>query len=538
MHKVHLVFIVLGIFFFFSCNSFKSNSQNTDTTIHQIVAEPVAPGSFNAASGIRFDSNAIRKFLNDKPLFREFRKDFDTFYRNNNYDYAWYDKNGLIETSSALISSLENVEQEGVTANIPYKDSLDQLLHNADTTNIIKPDINTELMLTGEYFYYAKKIWAGALNNKADSINWYLPRKKASYAALLADNLSTGKLAELQGEIAKLQYDGLKNALAFYRDVDKKGEEIVVPSLSKPGTLKPGGSSSSVPLIRKRLMQLGDINEADSSTVYDAKLADAVNHAKKRYGLKPDSVITNSLINEINVPAKKRSEQLMVNMERLRWMPVDTSNSGEFILVNIPDYMLHYFENKKDVWSCNVVVGTPMTKTVIFSGKMQYVVFSPYWNVPPSIINKEVKPGMRRNPNYLAAHNMEWNGGSVRQKPGPSNSLGLIKFLFPNSNNIYLHDTPSKSLFERESRAFSHGCIRVSKPRDLAIRVLRRNPEWTPDKIDAAMHAGKEKYVTLNKTIPVYIGYFTAFLDADNQLSFRTDVYKRDGSLLQMLMQN
>jgi murein L,D-transpeptidase YcbB/YkuD len=225
-------------------------------------------------------------------------------------------------------------------------------------------------------------------------------------------------------------------------------------------------------------------------------------------------------------------------MERLRWMPVDTSSSGEFILVNIPEYKLHYFENRKDAWSCNVVVGRPATKTVIFSGKMQYVVFSPYWNVPPSIINKEIKPGMKRNPNYLAAHNMEWNGGRVRQKPGPSNSLGLVKFLFPNSNNIYLHDTPSKSLFERESRAFSHGCIRVSKPRDLAIRVLRRNPEWTPDKIDAAMHAGKEKYVTLTKTIPVYIGYFTAFLDADGQLSFRTDVYKRDDRMLQMLMQN
>ena len=179
-----------------------------------------------------------------------------------------------------------------------------------------------------------------------------------------------------------------------------------------------------------------------------------------------------------------------------------------------------------------------MTKTVIFSGKMQYVVFSPYWNVPPSIINSEVKPGMRRNKNYLARHNMEWNGGRVRQKPGLSNSLGLVKFLFPNSNNIYLHDTPSKSLFSEDKRAFSHGCIRVSKPRDLAIRVLRQMPEWTPEKIDAAMHAGKEQYVTLQKTIPVYIGYFTAFLSSDGQLNFRTDIYKRDDSLLEMLMQH
>ena len=150
-------------------------------------------------------------------------------------------------------------------------------------------------------------------------------------------------------------------------------------------------------------------------------------------------------------------------------------------------------------WTCGVVVGKPMTKTVIFSGNMKYVVFSPYWNVPTSIINKEVKPGMARNKNYLASHNMEWNGGHVRQKPGPKNSLGLVKFLFPNSNNIYLHDTPSKSLFAEDKRAFSHGCIRVAQPKDLAIRVLRQYPEWTPEKIDAAMHAGKEQYVTLKQ---------------------------------------
>jgi murein L,D-transpeptidase YcbB/YkuD len=282
---------------------------------------------------------------------------------------------------------------------------------------------------------------------------------------------------------------------------------------------------------------LGDTNETDTGDVYDTKLVEAVNHAKMRYGLKPDSLITNNLINEINIPAKKRIEQLMVNMERMRWVTGDTS-SNELILVNIPEYTLHYFEDNKEVWSCNVVVGKPMTKTVIFSGKMQYVVFSPYWNVPPSIINAEVIPGMRRNKNYLARHNMEWNGGRVRQKPGPSNSLGLVKFLFPNSNNIYLHDTPSKSLFSEDNRAFSHGCIRVAKPRDLAIRVLQQMPEWTTQKIDAAMHAGKEQYVTLKKTIPVYIGYFTAFMSSDGQLNFRTDVYKRDASLLEMLMQN
>lgn len=533
LQNVWLISFTAGVALFASCKS------ETKTEVNKpAVEQPAFEGNFNYASGIKFDSSSIQKFLDDKPLYKEFSKDFQAFYGANNYNYVWYDQNGLIETSGVLVSSAENIAKEGVKANVPYADSLEQLLRMTDESTESKPDLNTELILTGTYFYYAKKIWAGSLNSKADSLEWYLPRKKLSYTALLADNVSSGSLEEKKGRVVGLQYDGLKKELAHYRDIDKKGGEIVVPTLKKPGTIKPGTSSPEVALIRRRLLQLGDIQDADTSNVYDPKLAATINDMKKRYGLNEDSMITNGFISEINVPAKKRIEQIMVNMERMRWIPPADSSSNEFILVNIPEYTLHYFENSKEAWACNVVVGKPVTKTVIFSGKMQYVVFSPYWNVPQSIINKEIKPGMRRNPNYLASHNMEWNGGSVRQKPGPRNSLGLVKFLFPNSNSIYLHDTPSKSLFEKEDRAFSHGCIRVAKPRDLAIRILRDYPEWTPEKIDAAMHAGKERTVTLKETIPVYIGYFTAFLDSKGQLNFRSDVYKRDDRLLQMLIAN
>jgi len=177
-----------------------------------------------------------------------------------------------------------------------------------------------------------------------------------------------------------------------------------------------------------------------------------------------------------------------------------------------------------------------MTKTVIFSGNMSYIVFSPYWNVPQSIINKDVKPGMARNKNYLAKHNMEWNNGQVRQKPGKNNSLGLVKFMFPNSHNIYLHDTPSKSLFEKDSRAFSHGCVRVGKPRDLAITLLKDDPDWTPERIDKAMNAGKETSYTLKNKIPVYIGYFTAWVGENGEINFYEDIYNRDQRLAEIMM--
>jgi len=535
--KVSNVFIILiaGLLFFQSCN-FLPHNNISDTSI---AGKTIVPGSFNTNSGIKLDSADIQKFLSEKPLFEEFRRQFDTLYQANNYNYVWYNNNGLIETASELIAGLENIKQEGVTANVPYKDTLDQLLHSAtDTANKTRPDINTELMLTGEYFYYAMKIWGGALNKKADSINWYIPRKKLSYAQLLESNLKSGSIASgPDGVVAGYQYEGLKKALAQYKEIDQNANEVVVPLLKDKSVLSPGAFSPVIADVRKRLTQLGYTNSADTGNLYNVTLAGIVAQVKPTYGLPADSIINNAFINAINIPAKKREEQIIVNMERLRWIPVDTV-SKEFILVNIPEYTLVYYEQGKPVWRCGVVVGKPMTKTVIFSGDMRYVVFSPYWNVPSSIINKEIRPGMARSKNYLARHNMEWNGGRVRQRPGPSNSLGLVKFLFPNSNNIYLHDTPSKSLFNETNRAFSHGCIRVSKPKDLAIRVLRQYPEWTPEKIDAAMHAGKEKYITLERTIPVFIGYFTAFIDEGGHANFRPDIYQRDKGLLDLLMQN
>lgn len=164
------------------------------------------------------------------------------------------------------------------------------------------------------------------------------------------------------------------------------------------------------------------------------------------------------------------------------------------------------------------------------------MIFSPYWNIPPSIIKQEIRPGMAKNAGYLRIHNMEWNGGNVRQKPGKNNSLGLVKFIYPNSNNIYLHDTPAKSLFNEDNRAFSHGCIRVAQPEELAKKLLNQLPVWTPEKIDAVMHAGNERKVVLKKKIPVYIRYFTAFVNSKGQLNFRDDIYKRDSRLLSFLI--
>ena len=261
--------------------------------------------------------------------------------------------------------------------------------------------------------------------------------------------------------------------------------------------------------------------------------------AVKDYQIHHANRVKNSIlpehIAEMNVPVSDRIKTIIVNMERCRWIDPKLEKDPEYLEVNIPEFKLYLIRNGEISFTSPVVVGKAMTQTVIFSGMMQYIVFSPYWNVPQSIVKSEIKPGMARDKNYLAKKNLEWNNGQVRQLPGKNNSLGLVKFLFPNSNNIYLHDTPAKSLFERENRAFSHGCVRVGKPRDLVIELLKDDPKWTPERIDKAMHTGKESWYTLKKKIPVYIGYFTAWVDKEGQMNFYNDVYQRDPSLLKLL---
>jgi murein L,D-transpeptidase YcbB/YkuD len=184
----------------------------------------------------------------------------------------------------------------------------------------------------------------------------------------------------------------------------------------------------------------------------------------------------------------------------------------------------------------NVVVGKEGHNTMMFTGDLNQVVFSPYWNVPPSIVKSEILPALAKDPSYLAKNNMEQTGTEgglpvIRQLPGPGNSLGRVKFLFPNSFNIYFHDTNAKSLFNKDKRAYSHGCIRLAEPEKMAQYLLRHQPDWTPERISEAMNSGKEKFVKLKDPIPVFITYYTSWVDENNQLNFREDIYKHDQKL-------
>jgi murein L,D-transpeptidase YcbB/YkuD len=283
------------------------------------------------------------------------------------------------------------------------------------------------------------------------------------------------------------QYNLLKNYLKRFREIEKQGLWLTIKADKKK--YQEGDSSLTVQMIRKKLFLAGDLKENNNSAVYDQTITAAVKQFQRKYGLKQDGIVGQGILKEMNAPLSRRIQQIIVNMERCRW--VDNDPRGNYMVVNIPQFQLMAYENDHLVWAMNVVVGKEIHKTAIFHGHIKYIVFSPYWNVPPSILKNEILPAIHKNPNYLAMHDMEWNGNQVRQKPGPDNSLGKVKFLFPNSFNMYLHDSPAKSLFQEEKRTFSHGCIRVAEARKLAIYLLRNDKSWTESKIDESMNSRK-----------------------------------------------
>jgi murein L,D-transpeptidase YcbB/YkuD len=300
-----------------------------------------------------------------------------------------------------------------------------------------------------------------------------------------------------------------------------------------------------------RLALIGLYGQQEQGVVRPAPAGPAaIKVFQEHHGIPATGVMDAATKAALKVPITQRIQQVKINLERWRWMPDDLG--ARHFIVNIPHYHLVARENGKAVKDIRVVVGKPGNETPVFSGKMETVVFSPYWNIPDSIVEGETAPAMARDPKYLARNNMEIlrvsNGGATqvdpadvnwddpqelkqlafRQRPGPNNALGHVKFLFPNEHNVYLHDTPADQLFARPGRAFSHGCVRVEEPEALAKYVLRDDPAWTDEAIKTAMLSGDEKHVKLKAEIPVHIVYFTAWVDANGGLHFQPDVYGYD----------
>ncbi len=406
-----IVTLFLSILFTNCNNNTKSTPSYKDTLPKISAKEMGIPGSFSAQTTITFNSAIIKTFLDSFPNFKTFEKDIASFYKGRNYAYAWYDDKGMIENANNLYNRIQNISDEGIPDKLPYKEAFTLIMENEVDGS--KPSPFAGLMLTGQYLIYAKNVWEGLSEKQSLATEWLLPRKKITSQQLL-DSLINGDNV-LENSPVFRQYNLLKEYLKKYNSINAKGNLTTIKADKK--TYKLDDSSGTISAIRERLFLLGDIATNNQPNIYDTALQDGVKQFEHRLGFKEDGIINTALLTEMNYPIEKRIEQILVNMERSRWVPVQLTS--DYLLVNIPEYKLHIFEHDSLAFSMNVVVGKDQHKTVIFNGDMKYIVFSPYWNIPAGILKKEILPALKRNPNYLANHNMEWNNGSIRQKPGP-----------------------------------------------------------------------------------------------------------------------
>lgn len=479
----------------------------------------------------RFTEVLIDTFIKHYPKFKNVDREIRELYQKHDYKFLWYGKEGINKLAFLVHDKTDRLNEEGIKSSLPYKIKIDSVIQYVKRNK--DPDLNTELLISSMYFFYENKVFRGIDSKKTRGYGWFLPRKGVSYVTRLDSLLQDSNLFDQQRADVLDQYYKLKVALNKYRQIEKDGGWQRIEM--QDSIIKVGDNSPAIPKIRARLRLSGDLIGPSQGNLYDKTLAEAVVMYKKRHAFTANSVITKQVIESMNISIKDRIETIEVNMERCRWMSPNVTKAKAFVVINIPSFNLTFFRNGKPKLISRVVVGKMMNQTVVFSGDMNQIVFSPYWNIPNSIYEKEIVPALLLNENYLEQKDMEWHNGRLRQKPGPGNALGKVKFLFPNSNNIYLHDTPSKSLFSREDRAYSHGCIRVERPRDLAIAVLKGDSLWTQSKIDAAMNYGKQQSYLLKNKIPVYIGYFTAWVDKDGKINFYNDIYDRDPLLVKLM---
>lgn len=530
--------------FFASCHNKGNNSgDNKKEKEKKISKRDYSINRSNSYSDLFLDSAAMEKFIADKKLDDSLARRMRSFYNTRNYQFAWFSSDGLTEQALAFWNLHSYVTTYTIDTSLRDKalskkmnalTAEDTVFVNASNSSFI----NTELTLTQHFIEYILHNYEKGYVKRKE-MERFVPFKKQD-AILLADSLLNKKHKDDKYfEDVNLPYKLLKEQLAKYYNIVKQGGWPQISITKK--ILKPGVTDFAIVAIKKRLRISGDMPGNDSSAVFDDTLANAVKNFQTALGYKPDGIITVQLVKEMNVSATKRLQQILINMERMRWMP--TAPAGELIVVNIPEFVLHVYEGKQQAFEMAVVVGKEGHNTMMFTGNLNQIVFSPYWNVPPSIVQKEILPKMQTDPNYLEKENMEQTGTEdglpvIRQKPGPTNSLGRIKFLFPNSFNIYFHDTNAKGLFEKDKRAFSHGCIRLSEPEKMAQYLLRNQPEWTTEKIEEAMNSGQEQFVKLKKGVPVVITYYTAWVSDNGQLNFRDDIYNHDQSLATKMFSN
>ncbi|MGI9481979.1 MAG: L,D-transpeptidase family protein [Hyphomicrobiales bacterium] len=477
-----------------------------------------------------------------------------SFYESRNFKPMWTRNSGPKFKAKDMLAALKSADEHGLD---PKDYDIEGIQSRMDAEH---PETlaELELIISDSFSQYAHHLSAGRVKPSAvnSAIKLY-PQAPAPLSLINGAEAADSVAAYIEKIKPQTpRYDRLKEGLARYRKIASEGGWPLLPD---GPTLKPGMEDARIPTLRKMLVVMGDLDagSAGQGTLYDDALVTGVKRFQERHGRDQDGVIGPSTIKAMQIPVEKRVEQMVINLERRRWMEDDFGDY--YIFVNLADQNLKVVQKKggreKTIHVTRVVVGKPYHSTPVFSKDMRYVVFNPYWNVPTSIANKEYLPKLRQNPGALNGqkirllassgaqvdpYSVDWRSVSrvpyrLRQDSGPGNALGQIKFMFPNKFNIYIHDTPSKSLFAKEIRYFSHGCIRVQNPDELADVLLRRQG-WSKSSVDAQIGSMQRRIVNLKKRIPVHISYLTSWVNKDGSIHFRRDVYGRDKKLAKFML--
>ncbi|MET0300341.1 MAG: L,D-transpeptidase family protein, partial [Flavitalea sp.] len=486
----------------------------------------------NAYSDLFMDSTAVEKFIAQQKLNDTIADDLRLFYNLRNFQFAWFSTDGATEQMLSFRSLYDYSKDSGATRK-SLDNRLDDILTNDSLgTLTASPTISkTELLLTWRFINYVHQ----RNKRESDQRKLYAEMVPAMKSPVLtvADAMLEGTRNDFK--VPAQDYESLKKQLALYTEKAKAGG---FPKISATGKiLKKGTKNKSIKQIKQRLAA-ESLYSSDTTEVFTDELESVVRETQARYGLTADGRIGASLIKQLNIPAEQRVEQILINLERMKWMPAEPK--GRLIIVNIPEFKLHVRDGSSKAFDMDIVVGKEGNNTINFSGNLNQVVFNPYWNVPRSIVSKEVVPGMDNNEYYLEDHNMEVTGEEdglpvVRQLPGDRNALGRVKFLFPNSFNIYFHDTPEKELFKRTKRAYSHGCIRLADPMKMANYLLEDDEQWSAEKVDSVLSTEKEKYVRVKDPVPVLISYYTCWVNENGKIEFRDDIYSHDKKISRKL---
>ncbi|MEJ2084454.1 MAG: L,D-transpeptidase family protein [Acidobacteriota bacterium] len=515
-------------------------------------------------------SDQLRLFLESVPLPVELRlggesvlaaQALPAFYAQRVYRPAWVSENGPMPAADQFLAVLKSVDDDGLRSQDYHLDRISRLL---ETTSGSSPSpaalAELDLLLTDACLMLGAHLVSGRVDPFDLDREWIAVRREIDLVAALEAALETG---EVRAFLESLLPD--HQGYFLLRDLGRRYRDLVAaggwPPISEGPALRLGDSGSRVAELRQRLAVTGDLEADDSDlteTLFDEQLESAVRSFQARHGLGVDGVVGERSLAALNVTASERLEQIYLNLERWRWLP--QSLGEHYVLVNLPAFDLRVVDGEATVLEMRVAVGRRYRRTPVFSDTIRYLVFNPYWEIPPSIAINDKLPEIRKDPSYFGKqgirvlsgwgadqreidpHTIDWSTlgrGNfpfrLRQDPGPLNALGRVKFMFPNSFNIYLHDTPGREVFDRPERDVSSGCIRVAKPLELAELLLSYNEDWQPGSSRQFLSDYRERTIRLDVPWPVHLLYWTAWVDEQGKAQFRADLYNRDDKLSKAL---